>query len=90
MAVPGLEAALKSRRKFVEETSVSVTGSGGSAPPSARSGRAAKFAGMRFVDKSPTGRTGLANQGATCYLNSLLQLLFMLPDCRAAVFGAYD
>ena len=29
---------------------------------------------------------GLSNQGATCYLNSLLQTLYMTPDFRRAMF----
>jgi ubiquitin C-terminal hydrolase len=36
--------------------------------------------------KSPTGFCGLANQGATCYLNSLLQSLYMTPELRAALW----
>ena len=34
---------------------------------------------------------GLTNQGATCYLNSLLQTLYMTPEFRKAIFSwRYD
>eukprot|EP01062_Namystynia_karyoxenos_P021107 TRINITY_DN179_c1_g4_i1.p1 TRINITY_DN179_c1_g4~~TRINITY_DN179_c1_g4_i1.p1 ORF type:complete len:1524 (+),score=434.57 TRINITY_DN179_c1_g4_i1:76-4572(+) len=33
------------------------------------------------------GLTGLLNQGATCYMNSLLQTLYMTPDFRAALMS---
>ena len=34
---------------------------------------------------------GLSNQGATCYLNSLLQTLYMTPEFRNAIFSwRYD
>jgi ubiquitin C-terminal hydrolase len=33
------------------------------------------------------GYVGLANQGATCYLNSLVQALYMLPSFRKRVFN---
>eukprot|EP00050_Salpingoeca_kvevrii_P012902 m.25552 g.25552 ORF g.25552 m.25552 type:complete len:1146 (-) comp4447_c0_seq1:85-3522(-) len=36
--------------------------------------------------QSSTGFVGLANQGATCYLNSLLQTLFMTPEFRDAIY----
>jgi ubiquitin carboxyl-terminal hydrolase 47 len=29
---------------------------------------------------------GLSNQGATCYMNSLLQTLYMTPEFRAALY----
>jgi ubiquitin C-terminal hydrolase len=40
-----------------------------------------------FNEKSKTGFVGLSNQGATCYLNSLIQTLFMTPEFRAALYG---
>lgn len=39
------------------------------------------------VDKEDGDRyVGLSNQGATCYLNSLLQSLFMTPEFRDAIY----
>lgn len=32
------------------------------------------------------GFVGLANQGATCYLNSLLQTLYLTPEFRNAIY----
>ena len=32
------------------------------------------------------GFVGLSNQGATCYLNSMLQTLFMTPEFRNAIY----
>eukprot|EP01124_Arcella_intermedia_P013468 TRINITY_DN1987_c0_g1_i1.p1 TRINITY_DN1987_c0_g1~~TRINITY_DN1987_c0_g1_i1.p1 ORF type:complete len:1184 (-),score=304.19 TRINITY_DN1987_c0_g1_i1:63-3557(-) len=37
--------------------------------------------------KSDTGYCGLSNQGATCYLNSLLQTLYMTPEFRNALYN---
>jgi tetratricopeptide (TPR) repeat protein len=41
--------------------------------------------------QSDTGFVGLSNQGATCYLNSLLQSLYMTPELRLGVYNwVYD
>eukprot|EP01043_Picozoa_sp_COSAG02_P092981 COSAG02_NODE_29535_length_567_cov_1.254274_1_plen_149_part_01 len=37
-------------------------------------------------EAAPGGYVGLANQGATCYLNSLLQTLFMTPEFTRELF----
>eukprot|EP00012_Vannella_robusta_P000791 CAMPEP_0206184570 /NCGR_PEP_ID=MMETSP0166-20121206/1303_1 /ASSEMBLY_ACC=CAM_ASM_000260 /TAXON_ID=95228 /ORGANISM="Vannella robusta, Strain DIVA3 518/3/11/1/6" /LENGTH=168 /DNA_ID=CAMNT_0053599623 /DNA_START=23 /DNA_END=525 /DNA_ORIENTATION=- len=42
-----------------------------------------------FADKSPSGFVGLSNQGATCYLNSFLQSLFLSPEFFQLLF-AYE
>jgi len=37
--------------------------------------------------KSSTGYIGLSNQGATCYMNSLIQTLFMTPEFRNGLYN---
>eukprot|EP00698_Gefionella_okellyi_P025572 TRINITY_DN9417_c0_g1_i1.p1 TRINITY_DN9417_c0_g1~~TRINITY_DN9417_c0_g1_i1.p1 ORF type:complete len:2658 (-),score=590.22 TRINITY_DN9417_c0_g1_i1:2579-10552(-) len=41
-------------------------------------------------DKSLTGYVGLKNQGATCYMNSLMQQLYMVPTFRKGLLDAPD
>ncbi|PAA90249.1 hypothetical protein BOX15_Mlig023590g1, partial [Macrostomum lignano] len=42
--------------------------------------------GMAWDSKKHTGYVGLRNQGATCYMNSLLQTLFCTNKLRRAVY----
>lgn len=37
-------------------------------------------------ERSEYGFIGLENQGATCYLNSLLQSMYMTPELRHGLF----
>jgi hypothetical protein len=39
-----------------------------------------------YDSRAETGHVGLKNQGATCYMNSLLQYLFHVPALRKAVY----
>ena len=41
----------------------------------------------QYDSKRETGYVGLKNQGATCYLNSLLQTLFNIGEFRRAVYA---
>lgn len=40
-----------------------------------------------LLQKRGVGGVGLLNQGATCYMNSLLQALFRTPEFRGAVYS---
>jgi len=41
-----------------------------------------------FKGRNVTGHVGLLNRGSTCYINSLLQLLFHIPSFREAVVNS--
>ncbi|XP_037069812.1 ubiquitin carboxyl-terminal hydrolase 47-like isoform X2 [Pollicipes pollicipes] len=44
-----------------------------------------------LIKSNETGHVGLVNQAMTCYLNSLLQTLFMTPEFRNAMYSwEYD
>ena len=42
------------------------------------------------VIRSPVGYVGLRNLGATCYMNSLLQQFYMVPEFRMGLLAAPD
>ena len=41
---------------------------------------------MNFITSLFSGYVGLVNQAMTCYLNSLLQTLYMTPEFRNALY----
>ena len=86
--IAGLANALAGRKKMIDEVASTVAigqGHGSLFDDKPTTAKLPFYTGD-MVDKSDTGFTGLLNQGATCYLNSLLQSLFMTPELREAVF----
>ena len=91
--LPNLGALLAQRKQFVDRNAETTTGAGTNtadersvlAALESRGGVARASAGVGFAAKSATGKVGLVNSGATCYLNSLVQALFMIPEFRRAV-----
>ncbi len=43
-----------------------------------------------YLEKSSTGLVGLKNLGCTCYMNSLMQQFFMIPDFRNSILEIED
>ena len=81
----GLANALAARRAAVDTSSVTSIGTGGAAA----AGGAGEGAGAAPLRDGRHGvYSGLLNQGATCYLNSLLQALYCHEEFRAQVFAA--
>ena len=64
-------------------------GEGDSSPSSLDNSCLSQSAAQEAAPLGPpvavSGYAGLVNQGATCYINSLLQTLFMTPEFRTAI-----
>jgi len=90
-----LAAALASRRRMAEASTVTSEGMGTRVPAAvpkragtdADSTRAGILALGSVPPRADCGFAGLMNQGATCYLNSLIQVMFCTSELRRAVFG---
>lgn len=84
---------LASRRKLADASTVESEGLGVRAPKqpsaaaSAEASRSALLAAGSVPPRAPCGYVGLMNQGATCYLNSLLQVMYCTNDLRSALYG---
>jgi uncharacterized UBP type Zn finger protein len=87
MIPAGLTNVLANRKKFIDENSDAYEGQGQGTGSASLDLRITSH-GINFHEKSSTGYTGLINQGATCYLNSLLQSLFMIPEFRSALYSS--
>ena len=83
-----LQSKLKSRKDYVDAASTISTGQGEGIriADSAAPGGHRFYSFRDFQDASATGYCGLRNQGATCYLNSMLQALYLTHSVRRAVY----
>ena len=55
-------------------------------PSNINSGLTLNSSYFNYEEDSNTGYVGLINQAMTCYLNSLLQTLYMTPEFRNAIY----
>jgi len=80
-----LANVLARRKKFVEDEGEVLSAEGHGAAGEVRTSTF-RFSAREYAPKSEAGYVGLVNQGATCYLNSLLQTLFMMKEFRLALY----
>lgn len=86
----GLAAALAGRRRFVDANATTAEADGANtsadAMSSAGGGLGKGLLSGSMPPRDECGYAGLLNQGATCYLNSLLQSLYCSNDFRTQLF----
>jgi len=81
-----LLAELKDRKHFTESRSKIVQSSGTNKKrknPSAKK----KKQTTRYFPRSESRFAGIQNQGSTCFLNSLLQMFYAIPEFRIALYS---
>ena len=87
--ISAMQAAIAARRLKVDSTDDSTTGGVGLGLGVARSGPTAPPDSVGKPRSPALGaHAGLSNQGATCYLNSLLQTLYACEEFRLQVFAS--
>uniref|UniRef100_UPI00358FDFB7 ubiquitin carboxyl-terminal hydrolase 47 isoform X2 n=1 Tax=Myxine glutinosa TaxID=7769 RepID=UPI00358FDFB7 len=69
-----------------EEGNMVKSGSSHAPEGASAAGYESSAVGYSILGKSDTGYVGLVNQAMTCYLNSLLQTLYMTPEFRNALY----
>ena len=87
-----LASVLAGRKRFIDTFSEESVGTSASSESVLPDGNNSKFNKFKFVEKSSTGYTGIVNQGATCYLNSLLQIISLLisKSCKYCFMDTRD
>jgi ubiquitin C-terminal hydrolase len=86
-----LKGSLQGRKKYIDNVSTSCEGTGEGISLTNAKGKTKFYSFNDFKDKSKTGFCGLKNQGATCYLNSLLQALYLTPGLKQHIYDwRYD
>ena len=85
-------AAMAARRRLADSSTVSAEGLGVRVAPAAKETAASLRESTAAIGSAPPraacGYVGLVNQGATCYLNSLLQVMYCTNDFREALCSA--
>lgn len=92
--IRGLDQLLASRKAFIDATASREIVSEGKKNVKSpinndeANGKTTTTMGQQqLITKQEHGFVGLFNQGATCYLNSFVQSLYMLPSFRRGVFA---